>query len=156
MTENRWNDTGTNVYGCIKQLFLLKKRYRHLKTLLSVGGWTYSGNFAGMAGSEAGRRRFAESAVGLVEDLGFDGRFSVSLPMAAIVRAGVGGCVLKEGRRVGLDIDWEYPKGEERFLFDEGHIRILIGAHQMKRKAVTSPFYCRKHARSATRLLPSL
>jgi len=29
---------------------------------------------------------------------------------------GFGGCVLKEGYRVGLDIDWEYPKGEERFL----------------------------------------
>lgn len=30
--------------------------------------------------------------------------------------------MLKEGYRVGLDIDWEYPKGEQRFLFDKGHI----------------------------------
>lgn len=113
--SHRWNDTGTNVYGCIKQLFLLKKRNRHLKTLLSIGGWTYSANFAGMAGSGAGRRKFAESAVGLVEDLGFDGRFCLFFPMVVILGVGLGVCVLKEGPRVGLDIDWEYPKGKERF-----------------------------------------
>lgn len=65
----------------IKQLNALKKTNTNLKTLISVGGWSWSGRFSDAALTDTSRTTFANSCVAFIVKYGFD----------------------------GVDIDWEYP-----------------------------------------------
>lgn len=58
-----------------------EKRNPTIKLLLSVGGWTWSGNFHAFAKSAQARERFATQIWGHVKDIGYH----------------------------GVDIDWEFP-----------------------------------------------
>ncbi|HEY4445304.1 MAG TPA: glycoside hydrolase family 18 protein [Steroidobacteraceae bacterium] len=64
----------------LQQLTSLKATHSALRVTISVGGWG-AGGFSEAAGSDAGRRAFADSAAQLVAARGAD----------------------------GLDVDWEYP-----------------------------------------------
>ncbi|CAM4403433.1 glycoside hydrolase family 18 protein [Paenibacillus tarimensis] len=75
------DQTGQPFYGNFNQLLKLKQRYPHLKTFISVGGWSWSGRFSDAALTDASRTVFANSAVEFIVKYGFD----------------------------GVDIDWEYP-----------------------------------------------
>ncbi|CAK5274236.1 unnamed protein product [Mycena citricolor] len=69
-----WSEPGNNLYGCLKQIYLLKLANRNLKVLLSVGGWTYSqsGHFEFVT-NPASRANFVTNAVNMIENYGFDG-----------------------------------------------------------------------------------
>ncbi|KAG5752233.1 hypothetical protein H9Q70_005094 [Fusarium xylarioides] len=84
-TEQCYDEHKRNAYGCVEQLFLLKKSNRHLKTLLSIGGsGAGSANFSSAASTPDTRARFASTSVSLMWNWGFD----------------------------GIDVDWEYPDDE--------------------------------------------
>jgi chitinase len=59
----------------------LKQQNPSLQVLVSVGGWTWSGNFSDMVLTRQSRRRFIDSVVEFVDRYKLD----------------------------GLDVDWEYP-----------------------------------------------
>jgi chitinase len=68
--------------GCYNQINnVLRAEYPHIKTLISVGGWTWSGLFSDAALTSASRATFAESCVDFIRAYNFD----------------------------GVDVDWEYP-----------------------------------------------
>jgi chitinase len=67
--------------GNFGQLRNLKAANPGLRTMISIGGWTWSENFAAAAASDASRKDFASSCVTFMKQYGFD----------------------------GIDVDWEYP-----------------------------------------------
>lgn len=69
--------------GSFERLRVLKQQHPHLKTLISVGGWTWSSGFSDAVLTASSRATFAQSIVDFVDLHEFD----------------------------GADIDWEYPVG---------------------------------------------
>lgn len=67
-----------------RKLNLLKEKSPDLKILISLGGWSWSGNFSDAVLTPEARETFAESAVNIMRDYNLD----------------------------GVDIDWEYPAME--------------------------------------------
>ncbi len=67
--------------GNFNQLNILKNQNPHLKTLISIGGWTWSSGFSTAAATPTSRALLANSAVQFMKQYGFD----------------------------GIDLDWEYP-----------------------------------------------
>ena len=67
--------------GSFHQLQILKDNHPEVKTLISVGGWTWSTYFSLVAATEESRQNFAASCVDFIQEYEFD----------------------------GVDLDWEYP-----------------------------------------------
>lgn len=71
---DKWGDKDdNNLFGNLKQFYLLKRENRHLKVSLSVGGWSWSANFSTVAADPKKRAVFSQSAATLVQDLALDG-----------------------------------------------------------------------------------
>jgi chitinase len=70
--------------GNFAELRRLKERHPHLRTFISIGGWSWSEHFSDAAVSPEARRRFVESA------------------LATFFHA-------HPGVFDGVDLDWEYP-----------------------------------------------
>lgn len=76
--DDKWDDP---IKGNLKQLWKLKEKNPNLKTVISVGGWTWSNRFSDVAATAATREVFANSAVDFIRKYKMD----------------------------GVDLDWEYP-----------------------------------------------
>jgi chitinase len=74
-----WDQPYAGTYNQLNNV--LRAEHPHIKTLISVGGWTWSGRFSDVALTEQSRALFAESCVQFIRDYNFD----------------------------GVDLDWEYP-----------------------------------------------
>ncbi len=74
-----WDQPYRGAYNQLNNV--LKPMFPHLRTFISVGGWTWSGLFSDVALTPASRQAFAASCVDFIRDYNFD----------------------------GVDIDWEYP-----------------------------------------------
>jgi len=79
--DQTWDQSARGEAGNLGRLKQLKSLYPHVKTMMSIGGWTLSYNFPEIAGTQEARRKFVSSCMEMMTKYDFD----------------------------GIDIDWEYP-----------------------------------------------
>ncbi|WP_051556443.1 glycoside hydrolase family 18 protein [Alkalihalobacterium bogoriense] len=98
-------EEGQPFAGNLYELVKLKEKHPHLKTLISVGGWSWSNRFSDVAMTAETRETFAQSAVDFIRTYQMD----------------------------GVDIDWEYPvsggmPGNSRSPLDKQNHTLLLQA----------------------------
>ncbi|OBZ83627.1 Endochitinase B [Choanephora cucurbitarum] len=110
-----WKENDQDLHGNFKQLNLLKQQNRHLKVSLSIGGYSWSGNFSNVAASPKSRATFTKTAISHLQNLGLD----------------------------GIDIDWEFPKDSndaENYVLLLKELRNALDEYQQKIDPTEEPF----------------
>ena len=93
MSSSSSNSGGSCLAGQFYELWKLKRKNPKLKTVLSIGGWTWSLQFSAVFSDPKKRNIAIQSATSLMTTYGFD----------------------------GIDIDWEFPSTTSRASSDPGY-----------------------------------
>lgn len=64
---------GNNVFGNVNQMIKLKSRNRHLKTIISIGGWRLSETWSTAVSTPERRSRFVDTCMHCMYNFGWDG-----------------------------------------------------------------------------------
>jgi chitinase len=59
--------------GNYHQVYQLRNKYPHLRTILSIGGWVNSGPFSKVVSTAEGRKKLVEQSTKIMREYGFDG-----------------------------------------------------------------------------------